>query len=209
MIILPSSGHYWSMPPDVMLLAPLHAATPRVHAMTFEELFAEYSAFVWRSLRRLGLQPADADDACQEVFITVHRKHALIEVGRERAYLFGVCVRVAAGVRRSRRRKPWHTPSNAVVDESEGKRRSTSDALMPDAEQALVQAQQQQQLDAIVAQLPDELRPVFVSYELLEMTMQEIALALQLPPGTVASRLRRARELFTAAAQAASRREQL
>ena len=44
--------------------------------------------------------------------------------------------------------------------------------------------------------LPLDLRTVFVLYELEELTMVEIARALDLPMGTVASRLRRAREAF-------------
>jgi RNA polymerase sigma-70 factor (ECF subfamily) len=40
---------------------------------------------------------------------------------------------------------------------------------------------------------------VFVLFELEGMTMAEIATSLDVPPGTVASRLRRARELFAAA----------
>ena len=41
-----------------------------------------------------------------------------------------------------------------------------------------------------------DLRSVFILYEVEEMTMAEIAAVLQIPPGTVASRLRRAREDF-------------
>jgi RNA polymerase sigma-70 factor, ECF subfamily len=51
-------------------------------------------------------------------------------------------------------------------------------------------------LDALLASLPLDLRTVFVLYELEELTMAEIARALDLPMGTVASRLRRARETF-------------
>jgi RNA polymerase sigma-70 factor (ECF subfamily) len=53
-------------------------------------------------------------------------------------------------------------------------------------------------LDDLVAQLPDDTRPVFVLFELEGMTMASIAGCLDLPAGTVASRLRRARELFAA-----------
>jgi RNA polymerase sigma-70 factor (ECF subfamily) len=41
-----------------------------------------------------------------------------------------------------------------------------------------------------------DLRAVFVLFELEEMTMMEIATISDLPPGTVASRLRRARQAF-------------
>jgi hypothetical protein len=44
--------------------------------------------------------------------------------------------------------------------------------------------------------MPIELRSVFTLFELEQMTMLQIAGLLELPQGTVASRLRRARELF-------------
>ncbi|MGC4070580.1 MAG: sigma factor-like helix-turn-helix DNA-binding protein [Polyangiaceae bacterium] len=47
--------------------------------------------------------------------------------------------------------------------------------------------------------MPEELRAVFALYELEEVTMAKIAQLLDIPPGTVASRLRRAREWFTRA----------
>lgn len=46
--------------------------------------------------------------------------------------------------------------------------------------------------------LGEDLREVFVLYELEELTMVEIAATLAIPSGTVASRLRRARERFRA-----------
>ena len=55
----------------------------------------------------------------------------------------------------------------------------------------------------MLAELPLELRAVFVLYELEQMTMAEIAESLALPPGTVASRLRRARSSFEALAASA------
>jgi RNA polymerase sigma-70 factor (ECF subfamily) len=51
-------------------------------------------------------------------------------------------------------------------------------------------------LAQVLEQLTLELRDVFVLYELEDFTMAEIASVLELPPGTVASRLRRGREAF-------------
>ena len=46
--------------------------------------------------------------------------------------------------------------------------------------------------------MPDELRTVFVLFEIEEMPTPEIARTLDLPVGTCASRLRKARETFEA-----------
>lgn len=51
-------------------------------------------------------------------------------------------------------------------------------------------------LDDLLAELPEELRAVFVLYEIEGITVPEIAQVLDLAPGTTASRLRRAREAF-------------
>ena len=50
-------------------------------------------------------------------------------------------------------------------------------------------------LQRVLNELPI-LQAVFVLYELEELTMAEIATTLELPPGTVASRLRRSRDQF-------------
>ena len=63
--------------------------------------------------------------------------------------------------------------------------------------EAFAQNQQMRALfTQVLEQLALDLRAVFVLYELEDFTMAEIAQTLQLPPGTVASRLRRAREAF-------------
>lgn len=152
-----------------------------------ESMFHAHYDFVWRSLRRLGVAPGSIDDAAQEVFVVVSRKLDAIVVGKEKAFLFGTALRVASDHRRSQSRKPM----GEDVDVAD-----ISDHVSPEA---LLDAKRRREvLDAIVAALPDDVRPVFVLFELEGMTMAEIAPLMELPPGTVASRLRRGRELFAA-----------
>jgi RNA polymerase sigma-70 factor, ECF subfamily len=150
-----------------------------------------YADFVWRSVRRLGVPEAYADDATQQVFLVTQQKITRIERGRERAFLFSVATHVAAHARRSfaRRRETGEEPSEALADPSP----------LPDA--ALDARRARAVLDYVLDALPMELRVVLVLAELEEMTMAEIAEMLALPPGTVASRLRRAREAFQEAAR--------
>ncbi len=46
----------------------------RSQKQRLEAIAREYLPFVWRVLRRLGLAPADADDAAQRVLMTVARR---------------------------------------------------------------------------------------------------------------------------------------
>jgi RNA polymerase sigma-70 factor (ECF subfamily) len=146
-------------------------------------------AFVWRALRRFGASEADAADATQQVFIVATSRLDRIEPGRERAFLFGIALRVASKVRRSRARKPLALfGDDADADDHA--------AEWPSTEELVDQRRARVVLDSILDGMTDDLRAVFVLYELEQMTMAEIADLLELPSGTVASRLRRAREYF-------------
>jgi RNA polymerase sigma-70 factor (ECF subfamily) len=142
--------------------------------------------FVWRSLRRLGVPEADAEDAAQEVFVTFSRRLGDVEAGKERSFLYRTAVNHAAHVHRSRARRR-EVPADAL-DEAPSSARTPEDLL----DGARARALCHQLLD----ELSLEQRAVFVLYELEQMTMADIAETLELPLGTVASRLRRGREAF-------------
>jgi RNA polymerase sigma-70 factor (ECF subfamily) len=139
----------------------------------------------------MGVAPEQADDAVQEVFIVTSRKLGDVESGREKAFLYGVATNVAAHARRSRARSREMTGDENAFE-------TKDDA--PDPEMQLAGAQARAQLDRVLGGLPADLREVFVLFELEELSMVEIARLLTVPQGTVASRLRRAREEFHAAA---------
>jgi RNA polymerase sigma-70 factor (ECF subfamily) len=146
----------------------------------------QYLGAVWRLLRRSGVPAADADDAAQQVFLVLARRMDDVLPGRELAFLLRTAVRVASQARRTHRRRP------EVSDPSP----ETHPSSRPSPEHELVEREELAQLDAILGTLDESLRVVFVLYEIEEMTMAAIADVLGLPPGTVASRLRRARERF-------------
>ncbi len=153
-------------------------------------LFDTQFDFVWRSLRRLGVPELTVDDAAQEVFLVVSRRLGDIEVGRERSFLFSTALRVASTARRAIARRGVHDDDaiDGLVDQTPGP------AELADRQRARAI------LDQVLETIELDLRAVFVLYEIEEMTMAEIAATLELAPGTVASRLRRAREAFQTAA---------
>lgn len=155
------------------------------------EIVRAEGAFIWRILRRLGLSPSDADDASQQVFMTVATKLSELQGGRERAFLYGVAVKVAANARRARRRRP----------EAQGADLADFAQSGPNPEEDLEQREELRELDRLLGQLPDELRRILILADIEGLTGVEIAALENLPPGTVASRLRRARELLTARAR--------
>jgi RNA polymerase sigma-70 factor (ECF subfamily) len=150
-------------------------------------LLDEHFDFVWRLLRRLGVPEADADDAAQRVFMVGVRRLADIPVGSERTFLYGTTLRVAATTRRdTRRRKRWIETSPA-----DGPTTARSPHEELERRQALAF------LDQVLQQLGDELREVFVLSEIEGLTAPQVSELLDIPTGTVASRLRRARRDFS------------
>jgi RNA polymerase sigma-70 factor, ECF subfamily len=164
------------------------AATP----LELRALFEAHYASIWRLLRRLGVQQARLDDAAQEVFWVAARRLASIEAGREHAFLYGVALRVAAGeARKQSARLPFASldEAPAVADES----------ASPEA--ALADRQARALLDVALERMPVDLRTVFVLFELEGLEVRQIAEIEDIPVGTASSRLRRARDEFSAIAK--------
>jgi RNA polymerase sigma-70 factor, ECF subfamily len=140
---------------------------------------------IWRALRRFGLSAADADDAAQQIFLVAVRRLDQIEVGRERAFLYGMAANAAFKVKRTlARRREKLTDFDDYV------------GPQPSGEELLERRRARELLDRILSTLDDDVRVVLVLHEIEQLTAPEIAEALSIPLGTVASRLRRGREQF-------------
>jgi RNA polymerase sigma-70 factor (ECF subfamily) len=162
-----------------------------------KELVADHFDFVWRSVRRLGLDAADADDVTQEAFLVASRRLGDLLPGRERAFLLSTAVRVASTLRRGTRREQARRELCPPI----------SADPFPAPDQVVESLSARERLDLVLGELELELRTVFVLFELEELSVAEIADLVGLRPGTVASRLRRAREAFRAAVERMARRE--
>ena len=159
------------------------AGTDR-HGGSLESVILANFGSVWRFLRRLGVSAADADDAMQEVVIVAARKLDSIIPGSERSFLLGTAFRVARRHRTTLARR-HESSDDALVDLADTA--GGPDSLLSRGEERAI-------LDDLLSQMPEDLRTVFVLFELEEQSMLDIARALAIPAGTVASRLRRARE---------------
>jgi RNA polymerase sigma-70 factor (ECF subfamily) len=142
-------------------------------------------ARVWRVLRRAGLGAADADDATQDVFWVLAQRVAGVPPSAELSFLMTTALRVAA----DRRRSVWHRSVTEPLDAS------WPSAELPQDE-ALSRREGRALLDRALVTLSSDERAVFVLVELEELTREQAAEILQIPAGTVATRVRRAREIF-------------
>jgi RNA polymerase sigma-70 factor (ECF subfamily) len=153
-------------------------------------LLTQHFRMVWRALRRLGVPVHTVDDSAQEVFLIASRKLDSIEAGQEKRFLYGVALRVAANARRARAARP-ETPFGELVEETA--------SATPSPEALLDRKRARELLDEALERLPDELRTAFVLFELEGCSGPVVAELCDIPLGTAASRLRRAREAFRTA----------
>jgi RNA polymerase sigma-70 factor (ECF subfamily) len=156
---------------------------------TFKELYEAHFSLVWRTLGRFGVREADLLDMTQNVFVVVHRQLSGFE-GRAKltTWLISICRLVARDYLRSApiRRE-------VLVEIRELARRAGPDG---GPFEWIGTQHRSQILEAILAQMHEKLRVVFVMFELEELSGEEIARLLDLPVGTVRSRLRLARVAF-------------
>ena len=145
-----------------------------------------YVDFVARVLRNAGTPDAEIDDEVQRTFITAARRLDDVRPGAEKGFLFKIALNLAAHARRTLARR------REVLAEEAPERNET----FPTPEQLTDQKRMRQMLDGVLDRMDESLRVVFVLYEFEEMNMSEIADVLEIPRGTVASRLRRARAEF-------------
>ena len=151
-------------------------------------LYEEHFAFVWRSLRGLGVQMGQLDDAVQEVFLVVHRRSSEFERRSSlKTWLFGIAYRVAANARRSARRRP----AESLVDEPHSED--------PSPEQNAARAETARFVERFLSGVDEEQRAAFIACLLEEMSVPEAAEALGVNVNTLYSRVRAVRARFAAA----------
>lgn len=156
-------------------------------ALDVVALYDAHLDFVWRSLRRLGVDSSDLEDATQDVFLVVHRRRADFEWrGRIRTWIFGIALRVAKAYRRrSARCKSELTGDGASFA-----------CGRTGPEQAVANRQTATQVQEALDGLTEDQRAVLILADLEHMAGSEIATALSIPTNTVYSRLRNARAAF-------------
>lgn len=155
----------------------------------FPTLYRSEFAYVWKTVRRLGVTPREIEDLVHDVFVVVYRHLGDYDPERPlRPWLFGIAMRRVADHRRALRN----------VREVVGPAADPADAAPPPDERA-AGAEARALLDRMLAGLDLDQRAVFVMHELDEVPIPEVASVLGIPLNTAYSRLRLARAAIAAA----------
>lgn len=159
-------------------------------ASAFDEVVARHRDGVYRFVRaRLGLPSHEAEDVTQDVLVLVYRRLARFEGrSRLRTWILGV----AANVCRERRRSP--SLREMSLDHGEG---SEPLRTLPDGnaglEAALARRELQEAVRSAIQSLAPHHREAILLREIEGLTYEEMAGLLDVPVGTVRSRLHNAR----------------
>jgi len=152
----------------------------------FDETVLPHLDAAFNFARWLTKNEAEAEDVVQDACLRAMRYFATLRDGDARAWLFTI-VRNTWYSRRSRSSSVREaTPLNAAGDER------PDEALGPEA--LLLQQHAVARVRTALEQLPADFREVLVLRELEGLSYKEIAAIVEVPIGTVMSRLARARD---------------
>ena len=151
---------------------------------TWEEVAREYGRFIYTVAYRLTGNHEEAQDLVQEVLLRVRRGLATYQPGSMEGWLSRIA-------------------TNAVLDDVRRKKRRPVEALPEDAErvlpgalpadEALAAANLPDHIQDALRDLPEDYRAAVVLCDVVGLTYEEIAASLDVPIGTVRSRIHRGR----------------
>jgi RNA polymerase sigma-70 factor (ECF subfamily) len=138
---------------------------------------------LWRVARRAGLGPEDAEDAAQNALLILSQRLGAVPPRAEASFLVSTVLRLAVDLRK----RKWNTAVDGGADPDD----EAAPSLAPDEEvdRRRALALLHTELEA----LDEDERLPFVLVEIEQLSRAEAAKILQVPEGTVASRLRKTR----------------
>jgi RNA polymerase sigma-70 factor, ECF subfamily len=159
-------------------------------AQSFDEVVLPHLDAARRLARWLMRNEPDADDALQEAALRAFRYFATFSGGDGRAWFLSIVRNTCRGWRM----RPLDAATDPFDEEQHSSPRCKSDpeALMHHNDTALL-------ITRAMSQVPDRVRELLVLREVEGLSYRELADLMQLPMGTVMSRLSRARAAFRGA----------
>jgi RNA polymerase sigma-70 factor (ECF subfamily) len=157
---------------------------------SWEEVARDHGRFLYNVAYRLSGNDDDARDLVQESLLRVRRGLETYQPGSLEGWLARIVTNVFLDeVRRKRRR-----PEQALPDDPDFVLPSTAPA-----DEVARAARLSDEVQAALAALPEEFRVPVVLRDVADRTYEDIAATLDVPVGTVRSRLHRGRRLLRAA----------
>ena len=183
---------------DMRMRGPRPAASGGVsrqaRAAAFEAEALATVDSLYRTALRLTRVPADAEDLVQETYLKAFRAADRFEPGTNlRAWLFTILHNTALNRARDRARDAVVTFDSGTVERAAD---ATLDAMADNPETLLLRETLAPELQAAIDELPAAFRQAVWLRDVEEFSYAEIATMLDIPAGTVMSRISRGRRML-------------
>jgi len=163
----------------------------------FTELAMEYMGSLYSAALRMTRNPADAEDLVQETYLKAYRAFGSFQEGTNlKAWLYRILTNTFINSYRARRRRPEQTELDDVEDLYLYRRLGGLEAVTAgrSAEEEVLEHFTESDVKEAVEALPEQFRMAVLLADVEGFSYKEIADILDVPIGTVMSRLHRGRK---------------
>lgn len=153
-----------------------------------EKYIQDYGKDVYSFCVYLTRDKNDADDLYQQTFLVAIENDEIDDDRNPKSYLISIAVNLWNNLKR---KYSWRRKKVNIVylnDDSQ-----EEPAAGDNVEEQVVRRDEEEYVRRLVCELPDKLRAVVLMYYMEEMSLLEIAAALNIPSGTVKSRMHEAK----------------
>ena len=163
----------------------------------FQAEAMQYAPQLYSAALRMTRNPSDAEDLVQETFLKAYRSFGTFEEGSNlRAWLYRILTNTYINMYRARQRRPQETDLGDVEDLYLYKRIGSIEAALASrsAEDQLFDLFTDDEVKQALEDLPENFRLPVLLADVEGFSYKEIAEMLDIPIGTVMSRLHRGRK---------------
>ncbi|MCY3967536.1 MAG: sigma-70 family RNA polymerase sigma factor [bacterium] len=164
---------------------------------TFADQAMVYMDQLYSAARRMTRNAADAEDLVQETYLRAYRGFGNFQEGTNlRAWLFRILTNAFINSYRSKQRKPQTVDLDSMEDLYMSPRfgGDTRAARSASAEDVLMESITDTEIIDALESLPEEFRIAVLLADVEDFAYKEVAEILDIPIGTVMSRLHRGRK---------------
>ena len=161
----------------------------------FQQQAMQFAPQLYSAAMRMTRNNADAEDLVQETYLRAYRSFHTFEDGTNlRAWLFRILTNTYINSYRSKQRRVQETDLDDVEDLYLYRRISGVDVASRSAEDTMFELFTDDEVKAALEALPESFRMPVLLADVEEFSYKEIAEMLDIPIGTVMSRLHRGRK---------------
>ncbi|MCF7808361.1 MAG: sigma-70 family RNA polymerase sigma factor [Candidatus Marinimicrobia bacterium] len=171
---------------DEQLIAAFQQDDENAFVLLVERYRDRLINFVYRFLNDM----TDAEDLVQETFVKVYRKkHSYREIAKFSTWIYTIAGNLARSELRKRKRRKTYTMSSLGYEDTEFTPVDTG----KDTEGIVFNSYAGEEIMKAIDQLPEPFKTITILRDIQELSYEDISTILDIPMGTVKSRVNRAR----------------